>query len=96
MKNIFKTVYLDGDRILCGTSQGEVYEFNLNTRQFSLFYQTTDRRPIYHISRSRAGEVIIGAISVTEGLVFISDDGQRSIQTEFPVKGKMAVSTSLM
>lgn len=94
VKNIFKTVYLDGDRILCGTSQGEVYEFNLNTRQFSLFYQTTDRRPIYHISRSRAGEVIIGAISVTEGLVFISDDGQRSIQTEFPVKGKGGVHFS--
>lgn len=38
--------------------------------------------------------MIIGAISVTEGLVFISDDGQRSIQTEFPVKGKGGVHFS--
>lgn len=88
VKNIFKTIYLDGTRILCGTSQGEVYEFNIYTHRFSLFYQTIDRRPIYHISRSHSGEIIIGAISMTEGLVFISDNGQRKIQTEFYVKGR--------
>lgn len=87
-RSIFKTIYLDGNRILCGTSQGEVYEFNLYSHQFSLFYQTTDRRPIYHISKSHSGQFIIGAISMTEGLAFISNDGQRTIQTGFPVKGK--------
>ena len=87
-QSIFKTIYLDGNRILCGTGQGEVYEFNLHSQQFSLFYQTTDRRPIYHISRSRSGHIIIGGISMGEGLVFLSNDGTHTIQTEFPVKGK--------
>lgn len=87
-RSIFKTTYLDGNRILCGTSQGEVYEFNLHSHQFSLFYQTTDRRPIYHISKSHSGQFIIGSISMAEGLAFISNDGQRTVQTGFPVKGK--------
>lgn len=93
-RSIFKTIYLDGNRILCGTSQGEVYEFNLHSHQFSLFYQTTDRRPIYHISKSHSGQFIIGAISMAEGLAFISNDGQRSVQSGFPVKGKGEVHFS--
>lgn len=93
-RSIFKTIYLDGNRILCGTSQGEVYEFNLHSHQFSLFYQTTDRRPIYHISKSYSGQFIIGAISMAEGLAFISNDGQRTVQSGFPVKGKGEVHFS--
>lgn len=93
-RSIFKTIYLDGNRILCGTSQGEVYEFNLHSHQFSLFYQTTDRRPIYHISKSHSGQFIIGAISMAEGLAFISNDGQRTVQSGFPVKGKGEVHFS--
>lgn len=90
-RSIFKTIYLDNNRILCGTSQGEVYEFNLHSHQFSLFYQTTDRRPIYHISRSRSGQIIIGGISMAEGLVFIPNNGEHTVQTEFAVKGKGTV-----
>lgn len=93
-RSIFKTIYLDGNRILCGTSQGEVYEFNLHSHQFSLFYQTTDRRPIYHISKSHSGQFIIGAISMAEGLAFISNDGQRTVQSGFPAKGKGEVHFS--
>lgn len=93
-RSIFKTIYLDGNRILCGTSQGEVYEFNLHSHQFSLFYQTTDRRPIYHISKSHSGQFIIGAISMAEGLAFISNDGQRTVQSGFLVKGKGEVHFS--
>ena len=84
-RTIFKT-------ILCGTSQGEIYEFNPQTRQFSLFYQTTDRKPIYHIGRSRSGALIIGTISPIEGLTFIYGTEQPAIQTTFPVKGRKEVS----
>ena len=91
-RTIFKTIYRDGNRFLCGTSQGEIYEFNPHTRQFSLFYQTTDRKPIYHIGRSRSGAIIIGTISPMEGLTFIYDKEQHAIQTTFPVKGRKDIS----
>lgn len=87
MKNVFKTIYLDGNRLLCGTSQGEVYEFSPHSHRFSLIYQTTDQKPIYHIGRSYSGELIIGAISTHEGLVFLSEKNQTA-QTHFPVKGQ--------
>lgn len=89
--SIFKTLYLDGNRILCGTSSGEIYEFNLQSRLFSLFFQTRDRGPIYHIGRNHAGEYIIGCISTNGGLIFLSAD-KRSAQTEFPTNGGKGIA----
>lgn len=85
-QSVIKTVYPDGNRILCGTSTGEIYEFDLNNRNFLPYYKNNDRSPIYHISRSTSGELVVGSISTTEGLMFISDGTPRQIQTEFEVK----------
>lgn len=90
-QSVIKTVYPDGNRILCGTSTGEIYEFNLSSLSFLPYYKNNDRSPIYHISRSTSGELIVGSISTTEGLMFISDTPVRRIQTEFEVKGGRAV-----
>lgn len=96
MQSIIKTVYLDKNRILCGTSTGEVYEFNLHTRRFALIYHNNGQDPIYHISRSLSGQLIVGSISTNEGLVFISGTHSLSpdIQTQFTVKGQAKVHFS--
>lgn len=91
--SIFKTIYLNGNRILCGTSAGEIYEFNLQSHQFSLFFQTKDSGPIYHISQNNAGEYIIGCISTNGGLIFLSND-KHTVQTKFPVNAQGDVGFS--
>ena len=88
MQSVIKTVYYDKNRILCGTSIGEIYEFNLHNHHFSLIFQNNDRNPIYHISKSISGELVVGSTSPKEGLMFISDTPSLHVQTEFAVKGE--------
>lgn len=83
-RNNFKTLFMDGKRILCGTGLGEIYAYDPASEQFSLFYTTRDRLPVYCIGRSQSGKYIIGGIGTLAGLAFVSPDGTEE-QTEFPL-----------
>lgn len=83
-QNIIKSLYLDGDKILCGTNLGTVYAFHIPTKRFSLFHDFREEKTIYYISRSVDGELIVGSVS-TAGLNIFRKDN--SIENSFYVKG---------
>lgn len=91
VRNIFKSLYLDGSRILCGTNLGTIYSFDLKTRKFSLLYNLHSEDAIYYISRSMSGDLIIGGVNRI-GFTIISKDGQ--IRNKFPVNGENDFSFS--
>lgn len=90
-KNILKCLYLDGDKILCGTNAGSIYAFDLKTKKMSLQYKLDTDEPIYVIQRDSSGCLIAGGIELT-GLFRIKPDG--SIQTHFLVKDRGVVTFS--
>lgn len=61
--NIIKSLYRDGDRILCGTNAGTIYSFDLRTRNFSLFYDFKKKHAIYYLGKTFRGEWIIGGVN---------------------------------
>ncbi len=83
-KNIIKSIYLNGGHILCGTTYGAVYSFDISTKRFTLIYNTKEQHSIYGLSKSKRGDLVLGAVS-TYGFVMVSPSGHsRDI---FPVKG---------
>jgi signal transduction histidine kinase/ligand-binding sensor domain-containing protein/DNA-binding response OmpR family regulator len=83
-KNIIKSLYLDNDNILCGTSRSEIYLFNVKTRKFKFLYQlNNDRKVIYDIVKDQNGDIWAGATGDNKGLYRIKKDG--SVQSEFRV-----------
>lgn len=85
-QNIIKSLYLDGNRILCGTNIGTIYSFDLKTQKFSLFYDLKEEKSIYHVSRNSSGDLIIGSVS-QNGLIIVPKDNPVNAQNSFPVKG---------
>jgi len=82
--NIIKSIYLDDNRILCGTNRGTIYSFDLISKRFSLFYDLKERNSIYYLNRNRNGELIIGGVG-QYGFCLLSRDGK--LQKTFPVTG---------
>lgn len=84
-QSIIKTIFLDNNKILCGTGTGEIYSFDLFSKKTSLFYVNKDKTPIYHISRNQSGELMVCSINTSsnDGLAFISDKNGFNVQTEF-------------
>jgi len=83
--NILKTLYADGDRILCGTYLGTVHSFDLKTKKFTLVHDLKEEKPIYHISRLRNGNLVISSVSNRQGLVIIDKSGK--VNTQFKILG---------
>jgi len=90
-KNILKCLYLDGDKILCGTNSGAIYAFDMKSKRMSLKYKLDTDQPIYVLQRDSSGCLIAGGIERT-GLYRINPNG--SIQTHFPVKDGEEVTLS--
>lgn len=86
----FKTIYKDGDRLLCSTNKGEIYTFNPASKQFVKTWESPIKRPIYCLKRNRAGQLMVGGIGPKSGLTFINADGT-SYYT-FPLKGGKRIS----
>ncbi|GHV25448.1 hybrid sensor histidine kinase/response regulator [Bacteroidia bacterium] len=78
-QNILKSLFFDGDKILCGTNTGRIYVFNLKTKRFSLFYDIAEEKSINQISRLRNGDLAIASISLN-GLIIVTPTGKRSKQ----------------
>lgn len=90
-KNIIKSLYYDGSRILCGTNIGTVYSFDINSHKFILEYDIKEDRSIYQISKTIKGDLIISGVS-EYGFILIPENG--NVIKEFPVKGKPNVRFS--
>ncbi|NDV78895.1 hybrid sensor histidine kinase/response regulator transcription factor [Dysgonomonas sp. 511] len=87
-RNILKSLYLDGDKILCGTNAGTIYSFDLKTRRFSLFHDFKSQNGIYYIGRNRQGDIVAGGVNQI-GLVFFSGG---KVRDSFPLKDGKQVS----
>lgn len=88
-KNIIKSLFVDGNNILCGTNMGTIYSFDLKSRRFSLIYDMKEEHSIYHLSRTENGDLVIGGVR-DNGIILLSKSG---IETKtFPVKGKPDVA----
>ncbi len=83
--NILKSLYRDGNRLLCGTNRGTIYSFDISSKKISLFYDFKKDHSIYHISKNSNGDFLIGGVNEI-GFSIIKQG--KSIQKEFPVKGK--------
>ena len=81
--NILKCLYIDGEKILCGTSVGTIYSFDPKTEKFTLLYELAEKNPIYVIQRDRAGNLIIGGVNRI-GLLSVSPSGK--MQKLFPLQ----------
>jgi len=87
-RNILKSLYLDGDRILCGTNAGTIYSFNLQTKRFSLFHDFRSQNGIYYIGKNRNGDIVVGGVNQI-GLTFLSNGRVKNI---FPLRDGTQVS----
>ena len=83
--NILKSLYRDGNDILCGTNVGSIYAFNPNTKKMSLKYKLVNDDPIYVLQKDSSGCLIAGGVNLT-GLLRIKPDG--TMQNHFPVEGR--------
>ncbi|MDR1632267.1 MAG: response regulator [Dysgonamonadaceae bacterium] len=87
-KNILKSVYLDGNRILCGTNLGVIYSFDLKSKRFSLFHDFKSQIGIYYIGRNLENEIIVGCVDPI-GMVIIKDG---NVQPDFPLKDGKSIA----
>lgn len=78
-KNILKALYLDGNKILCGTNQGTIFEFDLRTKQFRKFYDSNTLNSIYQIGRLKSGHLFV--IGVNQIGLKIFDDKLRPVDS---------------
>ena len=85
--SIIKSIYLDGNSIYCGDSNGKVYEYIPSNHSFSLKYQVPDHKQIYFIGKNHAGQFMLGTNSQRYGLIFMKKGRWDADLWEFPVKG---------
>ncbi|MBD8347572.1 two-component regulator propeller domain-containing protein [Dysgonomonas sp. HGC4] len=90
-KNIIKSLYQDGSRILCGTNLGTIYSFDMSSHKFSLEYDLKEERSIYQIGKTRKGDLVISGVS-EYGFSLIL--GNKDVRKEFPVIGKQNIRFS--
>jgi signal transduction histidine kinase/ligand-binding sensor domain-containing protein/DNA-binding response OmpR family regulator len=87
-RNILKSLYLDGNRILCGTNAGTIYSFNLATKRFSLFHDFGNQNGVYYIGKNSDNKIVAGGVNQI-GLAVFSNNG---VKQEFPLKDGRAMT----
>lgn len=87
--NILKSLYREGNKLLCGTNRGTIYSFDINSKKITLFHDFKKEHSIYHISKNSQGDFLIGGVNEI-GFCIIKQGG--GVRKEFPVKGKGSVS----
>ena len=80
-QNIVKELMLEGDILWCGTNRGGIYQFNIRTKKYSLYYQFKEAMSIYSILRASNGDLWLGAASPDVGLIKLGKD--KSVQNSF-------------
>lgn len=74
-QNIIKSLYLDGDKILCGTNLGTIYSFDIQTKQMNLFYDLNEIKSIYTIHKNKTGDYMLAAVGLY-GFYILTKDGK--------------------
>ncbi len=73
-ENIFKSLCFDGNKILCGTTVGTIYSFDIQTEKFTLLHEFEEKSSIYVLQRDFSGNLIVGGVNRI-GLVSIAPSG---------------------
>ena len=73
--NILKSLFLEDDKILCGTNLGTIYSFDTRTKKFSLLYDLKSDNAIYQIGRTLSGELFVAGVNDI-GFSILSKDGK--------------------
>lgn len=72
--NIIKSVLYEDGIVWCGTTKGEIYEFDTRTRKFSLYHKYPVEFSIYCLYRDSRGRLWVGGASTEYGLTcFVND-----------------------
>jgi len=87
--NILKSLYYDGSKIYCGTNLGTIYTFDLSSKKFNLFHDFKQENSIYHISKNKKGDLIVGGVNKI-GMTFLTKDGKTV--NKFPIKNGKEIS----
>lgn len=92
-KNIIKSVWVEGERVWCGTNSGTIYQFHIRDKRFTLYYQfeKESTRSIYSLFRDSDGCLWVGTTS-QKGLVKLSAD--KRLIDEFPLATGASFSIS--
>ena len=80
--NIIKSLFLDGSRLLCGTTDGTIYEFDRKTKKFSLLHRlVAGQSSIYSMIRGADGCLWVASSKPSMSLARISPEND--VQTVF-------------
>lgn len=80
--NIIKSLYLDGNKIFCGTNIGTIYSYDLHTKKFTLFYDVGEEVSIYFINKCSTGELVFGGVGQS-GFNILTKN--KKLISEFPL-----------
>lgn len=83
--NILKSLYLEGDKIFCGTNLGTIYIFDTQSKKFTLFYDFKSEKAIYQIGRNSFGELYAAGVNEI-GFTFFTKEGK--IRNSFKTKNQ--------
>lgn len=75
--NVIKTVMAEDDYIWCGTTKGELYQFDLKTHRFKLFYRFPVAVSVYSILRDSSDNLWVGTSGGQHSLTCFSPTGKR-------------------
>ena len=83
-RNIVKSLYLDGNTLWCGTSNGAIYHFDMRKKKYQLYYQHPNEMSVYAMLPTEEGTWIVGT-DARAGLMLLTPD--KHLQKEFPING---------
>lgn len=91
--NVIKTVMAEGDYIWCGTTKGELYQFDLKTHQFKLFYRFPVAVSVYSVLRDSSGNLWVGTSGGQHSLICFSPTGKRIENIVDPSGKKLEINS---
>lgn len=91
--NTIKTVLAEDDCIWCGTTRGELYRFDLKTRNFKLFYRFPVALSVYSVLRDSSGNLWVGTSGGEHSLTCFTSEGGRIEKIVDAAGKKLAVNS---
>lgn len=82
-RNIIKGLLLDGNTLWCGTNKGAIYQFDVRTKRYELYYQLPKEMSIYAMTPARDGGLWIVGSDPKNGLIHLS--AEKVLQDKFPL-----------
>lgn len=88
-RNIIKSVMLEDAYIWCGTSQGNIYQFDTRTNHFSLYHSLHQVTSVYAILRTQDNNLWLATSESEVGLVKLTADKEMQTHFELADTGKV-------